>query len=72
MAINNKYLKTVYDGLKQRNADQPEFLEAVEEVLVSLEPVIEARPEIEKNAIIERLVEPERIVMFRVSWVDDN
>ena len=72
MAIKNAYLQEVFAGLKQRNADQPEFLQAVEEVLESLEPVVEARPEIEKNAIIERLVEPERIVMFRVSWVDDN
>ncbi|QHK17486.1 NADP-specific glutamate dehydrogenase [Methanomassiliicoccaceae archaeon DOK] len=72
MAITNEYLKTVFDGLKQRNADQPEFLQAVEEVLESLQPVVEARPELEKAGIIERLVEPERIVMFRVPWVDDN
>ena len=72
MAITNEYLKTVFDGLKQRNADQPEFLQAVEEVLESLQPVVQARPELEKAGIIERLVEPERIVMFRVPWVDDN
>ncbi len=72
MAITNEYLKTVFDGLKQRNADQPEFLQAVEEVLESLQPVVEARPELEKAGIIERLVEPERVVMFRVPWVDDN
>ncbi len=72
MAITNQYLKTVFDGLKQRNADQPEFLQAVEEVLESLQPVVEARPELQKAAIIERIVEPERIIMFRVSWLDDK
>ena len=72
MAITNEYLKTVFDGLKQRNADQPEFLQAVEEVLESLQPVVQARPELEKAGIIERLVEPERVIMFRVPWVDDS
>ncbi len=72
MAITNEYMKTVFDGLKQRNADQPEFLQAVEEVLESLQPVVEARPELQKAAIIERIVEPERIIMFRVSWLDDK
>ena len=72
MAITNEYLKSVFDGLKQRNADQPEFLQAVEEVLESLQPVVQARPELEKAGIIERLVEPERVIMFRVPWVDDN
>lgn len=72
MAIKNAYLQSVFDGLKQRNADEPEFLQAVEEVLQTLVPVVEARPEIEKAGLIERLVEPERIVMFRVSWVDDK
>ena len=72
MAIKNAYLQEVFAGLKQRNADQPEFLQAVEEVLESLEPVVEARPELQKAAIIERIVEPERIIMFRVSWVDDQ
>lgn len=66
MAITNSYLKTVYEGLAQRNPEQKEFLQAVEEVLESLQPVVEARPEIQANGIIERLVEPERIVMFRV------
>ncbi len=72
MAIKNEYLKNIYDGLKKRNAHEAEFLQAVEEVLESLEPVVEARPEIQKNGIIERLVEPERIICFRVSWVDDQ
>ena len=72
MAIKNAYLQSVFDGLKQRNADQPEFLQAVEEVLTTLVPVVEARPELQKAGIIERIVEPERIIMFRVSWVDDT
>ena len=72
MAITNSYLKGVYDGLVTRNPEQKEFLQAVEEVLESLQPVVEARPEIQANGVIERLVEPERIVMFRVPWVDDQ
>ena len=72
MAISNEYLQSVFDGLKQRNANEPEFLQAVEEVLESLVPVVEARPELQKAGIIERIVEPERIVMFRVPWVDDQ
>ena len=72
MAITNAYLKSVYDGLVQRNPEQKEFLQAVEEVLDSLQPVVEARPELEANGIIERLVEPERVIMFRVPWVDDS
>ena len=72
MAITNSYLKGVYDGLVARNPEQKEYLQAVEEVLESLQPVVEARPEIQANGIIERLVEPERIVMFRVPWVDDQ
>ena len=72
MSIQNAYLAEVYAGLAKRNAEQKEFLQAVEEVLESLEPVVAARPEIEKNGLIERMVEPERVVMFRVPWVDDN
>ena len=69
--FKSEYLNRVYEGLAARNAHEPEFLQAVREVFESLEPVIAARPEIEKNGIIERIVEPERIVNFRVSWVDD-
>ena len=72
MAIKSKYLKEVYAGLEERNKDQPEFLQAVKEVLESLEPVVKARPELQEAGIIERIVEPERIIMFRVSWVDDK
>ena len=69
--FKSEYLNRVYEGLAARNAHEPEFLQAVREVFESLEPVVAARPEIEKNGIIERIVEPERIVNFRVSWVDD-
>ena len=72
MAIKNAYLKSVMDGLRQRNAHEPEFLQAVEEVLESLEPVIESDPRYEEQDVIGRLVEPERVIMFRVPWVDDN
>lgn len=58
--------------MKEKNADQPEFIQTVEEVLGSLQPVIEAHPEYENHAILERLVEPERIIMFRVAWTDDE
>ena len=72
MSIKNEYLLGIYEGLVQRNPEQKEFLQAVEEVLESLEPVIAAHPEYEKAGLIERMVEPERVVMFRVPWVDDN
>lgn len=72
MNFKSSYLQRVYDGLESRNAEQKEFLQAVREVLESLEPVVAANPELEKWGIIERIVEPERIIQFRVSWVDDN
>ena len=71
MAFTNPYLQGVYDDLAKRNPEQKEFLQAVEEVLESLEPVVEAHPAYEKAGLIERLVEPERVIMFRVPWVDD-
>ena len=72
MAINNEYLKNVYAGLCQRNPGEKEFLQAVEEVLTSLEPIVERRPDIVKHKIIDRIVEPERTIIFRVSWTDDQ
>nr|WP_302649435.1 NADP-specific glutamate dehydrogenase [uncultured Agathobaculum sp.] len=72
MALTNSYLKRVYETVQKRNPNEPEFQQAVLEVLESFEPVVEARPELEKNGIIERIVEPERMVMFRVPWVDDQ
>lgn len=70
--IKNEYLKKVYNKAQQRDPEQKEFLQAVEEVLESIEPVIEKRPDIVEAGIIDRLVEPERIISFRCSWVDDN
>ena len=72
MSLKNAYLVSVLDGLKERNAHEPEYLQAVEEVLESLEPVIEADPRYEQQNIIGRLVEPERAILFRVPWVDDS
>ena len=72
MAITNSYLKSVFEQVQKRNANEPEFLQAVEEVLESLEPVVEKHPEYEACGLIERLVEPERVISFRVPWVDDQ
>ena len=72
MAFKSEYLKKVYANVEKKDPDQPEFLQAVKEVLESLEPVIEQRPDIQKAGIIERMIEPERTITFRVSWVDDN
>jgi len=72
MALTNEYLKKVYAGVAERCANEKEFLQAVEEVFESLEPVIEKHPEYEENGIMERIVEPERTILFRVPWVDDN
>uniref|UniRef100_A0A7C9JCJ9 Glutamate dehydrogenase n=1 Tax=Muribaculaceae bacterium Z82 TaxID=2304548 RepID=A0A7C9JCJ9_9BACT len=66
------YVERIIEDVKAKNAEQPEFIQAVTEVLTSLEPVIEAHPEYEKAALLERIVEPERVIMFRVPWVDDN
>ena len=70
--MTNKYLLNVYNNIKEKDKNEPEFLQAVYEVLSSIEPYVEEHPELEKNGIIERFVEPERIITFRVPWVDDN
>ena len=72
MALKNEYLKRVYDKVVARNAGESEFLQAVLEVLESLEPVVEQDERIEKWGIMERIVEPERMIVFRVAWMDDN
>ena len=72
MEFKSQYLQSVYDTVCKRNANEPEFLQAVREVLESFEPVVEKRPDIVKAGVIERIVEPERFIQFRVSWVDDN
>ncbi len=68
----NAYVERVIEETKKKNPDQPEFLQTVTEVLTSIEPVIEKHPEYEKAALLERLVEPERQIMFRVAWTDDE
>ncbi|MBQ9083710.1 MAG: NADP-specific glutamate dehydrogenase [Clostridia bacterium] len=70
--FKNEYLNKVYADVQKRNPGEPEFLQAVYEVLESLEPVIAQNPKYEKYGILERIVEPERQISFRVPWVDDN
>ena len=70
--ITNEYLKRVYASVEKRDPDQPEFLQAVREVFESLQLVVDKHPEWEKASLIERFVEPERVITFRVPWVDDN
>ena len=66
------YVDTVLEQLKAKNADQPEFLQAAEEVLTTLKPVIDANEKYQNAALLERIVEPERQIIFRVPWIDDN
>ena len=66
------YVSDVLEKVIEKNPAQPEFVQAVKEVLESLEPVIEANPQYQKEAILERITEPERQLMFRVPWVDDK
>ena len=68
----NAYIERVLAETKAKNANEPEFLQTVEEVLSSIEPVIDAHPEYEKACLLERMVEPERTIEFRVVWMDDN
>lgn len=72
MAITNEYLAGVLETVKKRNANEPEFIQAVTEVLECLQPVVEKRPDLVEAGVIDRLVEPERQIIFRVPWVDDN
>ena len=71
MSIKNEYLNKVYDQVCSRNPGEPEFQQAVREVLESLELVVEKDPSIIDTGVIDRIVEPERMIQFRVSWVDD-
>ncbi len=70
--LTNEYLKRVYAEVEKRDGHEPEFLQAVREVFESLELVVDQHPEWEKAGLIERFVEPERVIEFRVPWVDDN
>jgi len=70
--LADEYIKRVYDQVVARDGDQPEFLQAVREVFETLQPVVEKHPEYEKAGVLERIVEPERAIKFRVAWVDDE
>ena len=70
--FKSEYLNELMETVKKRNPAEPEFHQAVEEVLLSIEPVIEKRPEYITSGVLERMVEPERIIKFRVPWVDDK
>lgn len=72
MSFKSAYLAEVMEKVIQRNPAEPEFHQAVREVLESLEPVVEKHPEFVAAGIIDRIVEPERVIYFRVPWVDDN
>ena len=72
MAIKNAYLQKVYDKVVARDPDQALFHQAVREFLESLDPVLEQDKSWETNGVIDRLVEPERVITFRVPWLDDK
>ncbi len=72
MAIKNEYLKRVFEQVQARDKNEPEFLQTVEEVFESIETIVDQHPEYEACGLIERMVEPERMITFRISWVDDN
>ena len=65
------YSERVLAELKERYADQPQFIQAATEVLETIQPAVDAHPEYEEAALLERLVEPERVIIFRVPWIDD-
>ena len=70
--MKNQYLKDVLENVKKRNAGESEFIQTVTEVLETIEPVVEQRPDLVDAGVIDRMVEPERQITFRVPWVDDN
>ena len=72
MNLKNQYLIDLYNRVVKRNQGEPEFHQAVREVLESLEPVVEKHPEYIERGVMDSIVEPERIIKFRVPWVDDN
>ena len=72
MSIQNAYLQDLMERVIQRNPAEPEFHQAVREVLSSLSPVVDARPEYISEGVMDCLVEPERIIKFRVPWEDDS
>lgn len=72
MSFKSAYLNDLYERVVKRNAGEPEFHQTVKEVFESIEPVLEARPDFIESGVVERMVEPERIIKFRVPWLDDN
>lgn len=72
MALKNQYLIDLLEKVKKRNQGEPEFIQTVTEVLETLEPVAEKRQDYIEAGVFERMVEPERQIMFRVPWIDDN
>ena len=70
--LDMKYSERVLEELKKTNPYQPELIQAATEVLEPLSPVVDTDPRYEKAGLLERLVEPERTIMFRIPWVDDN
>ena len=72
MAITNEYLQKVYENLAEKSGNEPEFLQAVREVLESLSPVADKRPDLIEAGVFDRMVEPERLITFRVCWTDDQ
>ena len=70
--FKTEYVKKVYDNLVLKNPDQKEFLQAAQEILESLEPYVIAHKEVEEKNLLERFLEPERLVQFKVVWTDDN
>ena len=65
------YAERIIEQVKAKNAEQPEFIQAATEILGTLQPALDAHPEFEEAALLERIIEPERIIQFRVPWVDD-
>ena len=72
MALKNQYLADLLETVKKRNPGEPEFIQAVTEVFETLQPVAEKRPDLIEAGVFDRIVEPERQIIFRVPWVDDN
>ena len=72
MSFQNAYLNSVMDDLRARYAHEPEYLQAVEEFLEPLSPVIDSDPRYEQQNIVGRMAEPERLICFPVSWVDSS
>ena len=72
MSFKNPYLEKLMETVISRNPGEPEFHQAVREVLESIEPVLEARPDYIEHGVLDAIVEPERVIKFRVPWVDDS